>query len=219
MRFLDVLKLLGERGDGLVLGRRLLRELLQGRRNRLEEKGTEGGGGLGLTNNGKMIDKSFLYRPQHLPKLHTDGLVALGLCLEPLENMFGGLTARNRPWDEIVQRECGKFQGPAVLEVDAPWAQVVAHGIPAEPLVDSLKFEQEDFWTALEATGNGQAEVKSARVLCREEDQGLRDRLSLRPNFSDVGAARRLLASGVFFFGTHCRVSRYRARQKPPSLL
>ncbi|KAJ7934428.1 hypothetical protein B0H13DRAFT_2305856 [Mycena leptocephala] len=118
----------------------------------------------------------------------------------------------------IVQRECGEFQGPAVLEVDAPWVQVVVHGIPAQPLAASMKFQQEDFWTALETMGNTRAEVKAVRVLCREEDLEMRDKLSLRLTFSDVGAARRMLASGAFLFGTHCRVSRYRPRQKstPP---
>ncbi|KAJ7898847.1 hypothetical protein B0H14DRAFT_2556907 [Mycena olivaceomarginata] len=48
---------------------------LQCWRDRLEEKGTEGGSGFRLTDDGKMIDKSLLYPPQHLPKLHTDGLV------------------------------------------------------------------------------------------------------------------------------------------------
>ncbi|KAJ7847963.1 hypothetical protein B0H13DRAFT_2362179 [Mycena leptocephala] len=45
---------------------------------------------------------------------------------------------------ETVQRKCG-FPGPAVLEADSPWVQVVVHGIPGPPLIDFLKFEQEDF--------------------------------------------------------------------------
>ncbi|KAJ7936766.1 hypothetical protein B0H13DRAFT_2303481 [Mycena leptocephala] len=114
---------------------------------------------------------------------------------------------------ETVRRECGDFQGSAVLEVDAPWTSVVVHAVPAQYLVESLKFQQEDFWTALEATGNG---VKSVRVLCREEDYARRENLSVKLTFSDIGAAQRMLASGAFFFGTHCRVSHYRQRQKSP---
>ncbi|KAJ6486275.1 hypothetical protein DFH09DRAFT_1106137 [Mycena vulgaris] len=71
--------------------------------------------------------------------------------------------------------------GPAVLEVDAPWIPVVVHGITAQPLVESLKHQQEGFWTALEATGNGPVEVKSVRILCREEDYGAHEELSCPP--------------------------------------
>ncbi|KAJ7882696.1 hypothetical protein B0H13DRAFT_1890788 [Mycena leptocephala] len=111
----------------------------------------------------------------------------------------------------------GQFLGPAVLELDTPWVPVVVHGIPARSLVDSLKFAQKDFWTALKVTGNGPAEVKAIRVLCREEDLEAREELSLRLTFSDAGAAKRFLSAGVFLFGTHCRVSRYapRASRRP----
>ncbi|KAJ7909548.1 hypothetical protein B0H13DRAFT_2330254 [Mycena leptocephala] len=51
---------------------------------------------------------------------------------------------------EIVRRECGQFLGSAVLELDSPWIPVVVHGVPAQPLVESLKFEQEDFWVRRE---------------------------------------------------------------------
>ncbi|KAF8198212.1 hypothetical protein K438DRAFT_1966951 [Mycena galopus ATCC 62051] len=40
---------------------------------------------------------------------------------------------------EVVRRECGQFLDPAVLEADI---QVVVHGLPAKPLVDSLEFAQ-----------------------------------------------------------------------------
>ncbi|KAJ7739787.1 hypothetical protein DFH07DRAFT_965587 [Mycena maculata] len=113
---------------------------------------------------------------------------------------------------EVVRRECGQFLGPAVLETDSPWVQVVVHDIPARPLVDSLRFEREDFWAALESTGNGATEVKAIRVLCRNADLTSREKLSMRLTFSDAGAARRMLSSGAFFFGTHCRTSRYRPR-------
>ncbi|KAJ7436366.1 hypothetical protein B0H11DRAFT_2294901 [Mycena galericulata] len=118
---------------------------------------------------------------------------------------------------EIVRRECGQFLGPAVLESDTPWIPVVVHGIPARALVDSLKSDQEDFWTALEGTGNGPAEVKAIRVLCRDEDLEVREALSMRLTFSDAGAAKRFLSAGAFLFGTHCRVSRYspRLRRRP----
>ncbi|KAJ7937570.1 hypothetical protein B0H13DRAFT_2302733 [Mycena leptocephala] len=115
---------------------------------------------------------------------------------------------------EIVKRECGQFLGLAVLEADYPWVPVVVHGVPAQALVESLKFEQEDVWTALKGTGNGPAEVKAVRVLCRDEDMGKRQGLSLRLTFSDVDAANRILSDGAFFFGTHCRVSRYRPRPR-----
>ncbi|KAJ7711101.1 hypothetical protein B0H16DRAFT_1480556 [Mycena metata] len=46
---------------------------------------------------------------------------------------------------EVVHRECGGFEGPAVLEVNMPWVGVVVHGVPAKPLLDSLKFKEEDF--------------------------------------------------------------------------
>ncbi|KAJ7473174.1 hypothetical protein B0H11DRAFT_2195768 [Mycena galericulata] len=86
---------------------------------------------------------------------------------------------------EIVRRECGQFLGPAVLESDTPWIPVVVHGIPARALVDSLKSDQEDFWTALEGTGNGPAEVKAIRVLCRDEDLEVREApMLVRPNGS-----------------------------------
>ncbi|KAJ7478775.1 hypothetical protein B0H11DRAFT_2194139 [Mycena galericulata] len=81
---------------------------------------------------------------------------------------------------------------------------VVVHGVPAQPLVESLKFEQEDFWVALESTGNSPAEVKAIRILCRDEYLGVREELSLRLTFSDASAAKRLLSTGAFFFGTHC---------------
>ncbi|KAJ7906703.1 hypothetical protein B0H13DRAFT_2333246 [Mycena leptocephala] len=40
---------------------------------------------------------------------------------------------------DVVQRECGNFSGPAVLEADTPWVQLV-EGVPAQPrrLVTSL---------------------------------------------------------------------------------
>ncbi|KAJ7888223.1 hypothetical protein B0H13DRAFT_2333573 [Mycena leptocephala] len=114
---------------------------------------------------------------------------------------------------DIVQREC-EFLGPAVLELDTPWVPVVVHGIPARPLVDSLKFEQEGFWTALECTGNGPAEVKAIRILCRDENLEARKELSLRLTFSDASAAKQFLSTGAFFFGTHCRVSRYSPRSR-----
>ncbi|KAJ7830599.1 hypothetical protein B0H13DRAFT_1915863 [Mycena leptocephala] len=60
---------------------------------------------------------------------------------------------------EVVRRECGLFLGAAVLEAAAPWIQVVVHGVPAKPLVGSLEFGQEGFWSALESTGNGPTEV------------------------------------------------------------
>ncbi|KAJ7731446.1 hypothetical protein DFH07DRAFT_968767 [Mycena maculata] len=113
---------------------------------------------------------------------------------------------------EVVRRECGQFLGPAVLETDSPWVQVVVHDIPAQPLVDSLKFEREDFWAALKSTGNDATEVKAIHVLCRNADLTSREKLSMRLTFSDAGAARRMLSSGAFVFGTHCRTSRYRPR-------
>ncbi|KAJ6552123.1 hypothetical protein DFH09DRAFT_1086242 [Mycena vulgaris] len=113
---------------------------------------------------------------------------------------------------EVVRRECGQFLGAAVLEADAPWVQVVIHGVPAKPLVGSLEFAQEGFWSALESTGNGPTEVKAIRVLCRDADLETREKLSVRLTFSDASAAKRMLSSGAFFFGTHCCASRYRPR-------
>ncbi|KAJ7262609.1 hypothetical protein C8J57DRAFT_1513605 [Mycena rebaudengoi] len=114
---------------------------------------------------------------------------------------------------EVVRQECGGFSGPAVLELDTPWLPVVVHGIPALPLLESLKHEREDFWFALEQTGNGPSEVKAVRVLCRDDDYGKRETLSICLTFSDVSAAQRLLTSGLFLFGTRCRVSQYRPRK------
>ncbi|KAJ7436182.1 hypothetical protein FB451DRAFT_1307892, partial [Mycena latifolia] len=105
---------------------------------------------------------------------------------------------------EAVRRECGHFQGPAVLEVDSPWVSLVLHGVPAAPLLDSLKFEQEGFWTTLETTGNSATEVKSVRVLCRQEEYREREKVSLKLTFSDASAAHRMMLSGAFLFGTHC---------------
>ncbi|KAJ7491532.1 hypothetical protein B0H11DRAFT_2191282 [Mycena galericulata] len=70
---------------------------------------------------------------------------------------------------------------------------------------------------ALEGTGNGPAEVKAIRVLCRDEDLEAWEALSMRLTFSDAGAAKRFLSAGAFLFGTHCRVSRYspRPRRRP----
>ncbi|KAJ7671142.1 hypothetical protein B0H17DRAFT_1141584 [Mycena rosella] len=69
---------------------------------------------------------------------------------------------------EAVQHECGQFPVTAVLEADTPWVQLVIHGVPAKPLVGSLEFAQEGFWSALESTGNGPTEVKAIRVPCRD---------------------------------------------------
>ncbi|KAJ6618974.1 hypothetical protein B0H10DRAFT_1947183 [Mycena sp. CBHHK59/15] len=63
--------------------------------------------------------------------------------------------------NEVMQKACGGFLGPAIMEVDVLWMPVVVHGIPAQPLVDALNFEQEEFWLAMEQTGNGPAKVKA----------------------------------------------------------
>ncbi|KAJ6465672.1 hypothetical protein DFH09DRAFT_1225156 [Mycena vulgaris] len=150
--------------------------------------------GVNWTSNGNLVIHTRApYTASQLKSLHGDAVV------------------------EIVKRECG-FTGPAVLEADSPWVQLVVHGVPAQPLVTSLEFEQEEFWTALESTGNGPAEVKAIRLLCRNEELETRERLSLRLTFGDANAANRMLSSGAFFFGTHCRVSRYRPRSKSRSL-
>ncbi|KAJ6602588.1 hypothetical protein DFH09DRAFT_1125162, partial [Mycena vulgaris] len=143
--------------------------------------------GVNWTSNGNLVIHTRApYTASQLKSLHGDAVV------------------------EIVKRECG-FTGPAVLEADSPWVQLVVHGVPAQPLVTSLEFEQEEFWTALE-------KVKAIRLLCRNEELETRERLSLRLTFGDANAANRMLSSGTFFFGTHCRVSRYRPRSKSCSL-
>ncbi|KAJ7264814.1 hypothetical protein C8J57DRAFT_1230581 [Mycena rebaudengoi] len=105
---------------------------------------------------------------------------------------------------EAMCQECGSFAGPAVLELDMPWLPVVVHGIPALPLLEALKHEREDFWFALEQTGNGPSEVKAVQVLCWDDDYGKREKLFIRLTFSDVGAARQLLgAAGHPAFSTY----------------
>ncbi|KAJ7807057.1 hypothetical protein B0H14DRAFT_3483567 [Mycena olivaceomarginata] len=62
--------------------------------------------------------------------------------------------------------------GPAVLEADTPWVQVVVQGVPAEPLVDSLKSEQASFWEALGSTGNGPTEKRYQQPTHRGGKEG-----------------------------------------------
>ncbi|KAJ7169295.1 hypothetical protein C8R43DRAFT_1121175 [Mycena crocata] len=99
------------------------------------------------------------------------------------------------------------------LELDTPWTRVVLHGVPAGD-VNRYLDGSSALWDALDRTGVCRQEVKAIRVLCPEEELTERDSFALSLTIGDTGLAQRMLSSGVFLFGTHCGVSRYRPRSK-----
>jgi hypothetical protein len=111
------------------------------------------------------------------------------------------------------------------LELDIPWHGIVIHGLPAVSLLAAYEGDQGDngealgLWEALEKeTGIPQADIKDIRILCRDEEQGKRERLSLRVMLENPLTCDHLSQNGAFLLSTQCRVSRYRPRRKPPRI-
>ena len=72
------------------------------------------------------------------------------------------------------------------LELDIPWHGIVIHGLPAVSLLAAYEGDRGDdgealrLWEALEReTGIPQADIRDIQVLCRDEEQGKQERLSL----------------------------------------
>ena len=109
-----------------------------------------------------------------------------------------------------------------ILELDVPWHGIVVHDLPAASLLAAFKGDRgEDgealgIWEALEKeAGIHQEHIRDVRMLCRDEDQGNQDHLSLRVMLEDSSFCDHLCRNGVSLIGTHCRVSRYRPRRRP----
>jgi hypothetical protein len=109
-----------------------------------------------------------------------------------------------------------------ILELDVLWHNIVMHDLPAASLLAAFEGDRgEDgealgVWEALEKeAGIPQEHIQDVRMLCRDEDQGNRDHLSLQVMLEDSSFCDHLCRNGVFLIGTHCQVSRYRPRKRP----
>lgn len=112
------------------------------------------------------------------------------------------------------------------FELDVPWHGVVVHDLPAISLIAAYEGDRGDdddglgIWEALEKeAGIPLADIKDIRVLCREDEQGSRERLSLRVMLESPLTCDHLCRNNIFLLGTRCRVSRYRPRRKPPATM
>jgi hypothetical protein len=107
---------------------------------------------------------------------------------------------------ELLQR-----QDRPEPELDHPWAGVVVHNVPRDQLLSDLA-EGRQYEEVGDSMGAEKSQVKDVRVLCRQEDYDSRATFSVRLMLTDEVLAQRAIRHGVFLYGTHCRVSRYRRR-------
>ncbi|KZV79266.1 hypothetical protein EXIGLDRAFT_782569 [Exidia glandulosa HHB12029] len=111
-----------------------------------------------------------------------------------------------------------------IFEPDDQWTSIVVHRVPLPIWDDARAAELRDnfFSEVCEWNGLDPRTLKKERFLCKEDELANRvqgssltspQRVSVMLTLSDAAAAQRLLRSGVFWQGSHCRVSPYRARQ------
>ncbi|KAF8188340.1 hypothetical protein BJ912DRAFT_968526 [Pholiota molesta] len=102
------------------------------------------------------------------------------------------------------------------VDLDVPWSGFVVHNIPAAPLIQAMEADGSlVFWKELDArSGIKEKDIRDTRVLCRDEEMRGKVHLSIRIMVDNPQIFDCLCRDGMFFFGTHCRVSRYRPRKR-----
>ncbi len=152
----------------------------------------------------------------HTKAPHTTALQVQQI-LQLHENNDVGLSGRLIPGFS-----CPTHYRPEV-ELDIPWHGLVIHDIPAQPLLESYRGDENtnSLWDVVkEQIGLPGTNFRDLRVLCRDEDMENKDRLSIRIMLDDPRICEHLCRDKTYLFGTQCRVSRYRPRRKrhrPPS--
>ncbi|KZV78055.1 hypothetical protein EXIGLDRAFT_734085 [Exidia glandulosa HHB12029] len=111
-----------------------------------------------------------------------------------------------------------------LFEPDDQWTSIVVHRVPL-PIWDDARAAElrtNFFSEVCEWNGLDPKSLKKERFLCKEDDLAHRvqgssrttpQRVSVMLTVSDTAAAHRLLQTGVFWQGSHCRASLYRAKQ------
>ncbi|KAH9479160.1 hypothetical protein JR316_0007746 [Psilocybe cubensis] len=109
---------------------------------------------------------------------------------------------------------------PPTVHSDVPWHGIVVHDLPADSLRDSFDSAtpKNSIWSLLEnEAGVSRQDIRGQiRALCRDGEEFQKDRLSILIRFEDKNITERLYHSGIFLFGSWCRVSRYRERKRKP---
>jgi hypothetical protein len=93
------------------------------------------------------------------------------------------------------------------------WTGVVVHNVPGDQLLSDVA-EGKQYEEVGDSLGAERSQVKDVRVLCRQEEYNARATFSVRLMLTDEPLAQQAIRHGVFLYGTHCRVSRYRRRSK-----
>jgi hypothetical protein len=115
-------------------------------------------------------------------------------------------TAFLSPLSELLQR-----QDRPEPELDVPWTGVVVHDVPGDQLLSDIA-RGKQYEEVGDSMGAERSQLKDVRVLCRQEEFNARTTFSVRLMLTDDFVAQRAIRHGVFLYGTHCRVSRYRRR-------
>lgn len=110
-----------------------------------------------------------------------------------------------------------------LFEPDDQWTAIVVHRVPLPIWDDARAAELRNsfFSEVCEWNGLDSRTLKKERFLCTEDELATRvqgstrttpQQVSVMLTLSDAAAAQRLLRTGVYWQGSHCRASIYRSR-------